>query len=264
MADSGVESRKDLGKLEYGCQHYKRRCKIRAPCCGEVFPCRHCHNESTSTHDRHEIRRQEIERVICLVCETEQPAVQVCSSCGVNMGEYFCTICKFYDDDITKGQYHCDDCGICRVGGKDNFFHCQRCGSCYSTDLRDNHPCVENSMKQYCPICCEYLFDSLKGTRVMKCGHTIHADCFNEMLNHAKYMCPICSKSTMDMSAIWRQLDLEIEATVMPEIYRDKKVWILCNDCNNTTEVLFHILGHKCEHCGSYNTRNTSTPVSPE
>lgn len=29
------------------CKHYKRRCKIRAPCCNEIFCCRHCHNEST-------------------------------------------------------------------------------------------------------------------------------------------------------------------------------------------------------------------------
>jgi hypothetical protein len=29
------------------CEHYRRRCKIVAPCCKEVFPCRHCHNEAT-------------------------------------------------------------------------------------------------------------------------------------------------------------------------------------------------------------------------
>ncbi|KAF4660225.1 hypothetical protein FOL47_007254 [Perkinsus chesapeaki] len=29
-----------------GCEHYKRRCKILAPCCGEWFWCRHCHNEA--------------------------------------------------------------------------------------------------------------------------------------------------------------------------------------------------------------------------
>lgn len=28
------------------CTHYRRRCKIRAPCCDEVFDCRHCHNEA--------------------------------------------------------------------------------------------------------------------------------------------------------------------------------------------------------------------------
>ena len=25
---------------------------------------------------------------------------QACISCGVNMGEYFCDVCKFYDDDV--------------------------------------------------------------------------------------------------------------------------------------------------------------------
>lgn len=29
------------------CQHYRRRCQIRAPCCNEIFTCRHCHNEAT-------------------------------------------------------------------------------------------------------------------------------------------------------------------------------------------------------------------------
>jgi RING finger/CHY zinc finger protein 1 len=28
------------------CLHYRRRCRIRAPCCNEVFDCRHCHNEA--------------------------------------------------------------------------------------------------------------------------------------------------------------------------------------------------------------------------
>lgn len=28
------------------CVHYKRRCKIRAPCCNQIFYCRHCHNEA--------------------------------------------------------------------------------------------------------------------------------------------------------------------------------------------------------------------------
>lgn len=31
----------------FRCQHYRRRCKIRAPCCNEIYPCRHCHNEAT-------------------------------------------------------------------------------------------------------------------------------------------------------------------------------------------------------------------------
>ena len=32
----------------HGCMHYRRRCRLVAPCCGEVFWCRHCHNEAKS------------------------------------------------------------------------------------------------------------------------------------------------------------------------------------------------------------------------
>lgn len=59
----------DLGsEATYGCAHYMRRCKIRSPCCGEVFDCRHCHNEAKNSlqvdlQDRHEIPRHEIKKV---------------------------------------------------------------------------------------------------------------------------------------------------------------------------------------------------------
>ncbi|CAA7398456.1 unnamed protein product [Spirodela intermedia] len=253
------DSRLDFGCMEYGCKHYRRRCKIRAPCCNEVFFCRHCHNESVA--DRHELRRQDIKRVICLICDEEQTPAQVCSNCGVNMGSYFCHICNFYDDDTEKNQYHCNDCGICRVGGRENFFHCQKCGACYSTELRDKHSCVENSMRHHCPICYEYLFDSLKETRVLKCGHTMHSDCLDEMLLHRQYACPICLKSMIDMSTYWRKLDEEVAATIMPDDYLTRKVWILCNDCNVTGEVVFHVVGQKCQQCHSYNTRMVAPPA---
>ncbi|KAG5101307.1 hypothetical protein JHK84_046276 [Glycine max] len=251
------------------CNHYRRRCRIRAPCCNEIYSCRHCHNEAASLlknpFDRHELVRQDVKQVICSVCDTEQPVAQVCTNCGVKMGEYFCNICKFFDDDVEKEQFHCDDCGICsRVGGRDNFFHCKKCGSCYAVGLHDNHLCVENSMRHHCPICYEYLFDSLKDVIVMKCGHTMHHECYLEMIKNDKYCCPICSKSVIDMSKTWKRIDEEIEATVMPQDYRNRKVWILCNDCNDTTEVYFHILGQKCGHCRSYNTRTVAPPVLPQ
>jgi len=28
------------------CEHYRRGCRVVAPCCGEVFGCRHCHNDA--------------------------------------------------------------------------------------------------------------------------------------------------------------------------------------------------------------------------
>ncbi|XP_027350883.1 E3 ubiquitin-protein ligase MIEL1 [Abrus precatorius] len=261
--NSASERREEFGKLQYGCEHYKRRCKIRAPCCNQIFPCRHCHNDAMSSSsnpvDHHELVRRDVKQVICSICNTEQEVAKVCSNCGVNMGEYYCEICKFYDDDTDKGQFHCDECGICRVGGRNNFFHCKKCGSCYSQSLQNNHSCVENSMKSSCPVCFEYLFDSIKGSIIFKCGHTMHLECYQEMTTQKQYRCPICLRTMADMSQDWKHLDQEIEAFPMPEDYKFE-VSILCNDCNSTSRVSFHIFGHKCRHCSSYNTRRISSP----
>ncbi|TKV93569.1 hypothetical protein SEVIR_9G233700v4 [Setaria viridis] len=173
------------------------------------------------------------------------------------MGKYFCEICNFFDDDISKGQYHCHGCGICRTGGADNFFHCDTCGCCYSNVLKDSHRCVERAMHHNCPVCFEYLFDSTKDISVLQCGHTIHLECMNEMRAHHHFSCPVCSRSACDMTDTWRKLDEEVAATPMPEIYLTKMVWILCNDCSATSSVRFHVLGQKCPGCSSYNTRET-------
>jgi len=250
----------DKGVMQYGCAHYKRRCKIRAPCCNQIFDCRHCHNEAMNSMDvdttkRHEIPRHKICHVICSLCDTEQEVRQVCINCGVHMGEYFCDICKLFDNDISKQQYHCNGCGICRIGGRENFFHCFKCGCCYSTILKNGHSCVEKAMHHDCPICFEYLFDSRNDVSVLPCGHTLHKHCFKKMQDHLQYVCPLCSKSVCDMSKVWEKLDAEIAAVPMPELYQNKMVPILCNDCGIMSEVQFHVFAQKCSNCKSYNTR---------
>lgn len=40
-----------------------------------------------------------------------------------------------------------------------------------------NHQCVERAMHQNCPICFEFLFESVDPTTVLRCGHTIHTQC---------------------------------------------------------------------------------------
>ncbi|CAA6655439.1 unnamed protein product [Spirodela intermedia] len=252
----------DRGYGLFGCSHYRRRCKIRAPCCNEIFDCRHCHNDAKNSlevdpRERHEIPRHEVEKVICSLCGLEQDVQQFCESCGICMGKYFCEKCKFFDDDVSKNQFHCDGCGICRTGGLEHFFHCTRCGCCYSNALRDSHRCVEKAMHHNCPICFEYLFDSIKDISVLNCGHTIHLDCLKEMHFHLNFTCPICSRSVCDMSGVWEKLDQEVAATPMPLMYQNRMIWILCNDCGATSEVHFHIVGSKCPHCSSYNTRQT-------
>nr|GMD64044.1 E3 ubiquitin-protein ligase MIEL1 [Ipomoea batatas] len=183
--DDQTVSREDFGKMLFGCEHYRRRCKIRAPCCNEIFTCRHCHNEAKSglsdPKERHELVRRDVKQVICAVCNTEQQVAEVCLNCGVKFGDYFCEICRLYDDDLVN--------------------------------------------QQVSYIRFEY-----------------------------RYRCPICSKSMLNMSRTWERLEEEIQSTVMPEEYF-YEVPILCNDCNNTSTANFHILGHKCKHCSSYNTR---------
>jgi len=252
----------DKGLMEYGCLHYRRRCSIRAPCCNEVFDCRHCHNEvknniNVDQKHRHDMPRHEVKQVICSLCGTEQEVQQVCINCGVCMGKYFCEACKLFDDDTSKKQYHCDGCGICRIGGPENFFHCYKCGCCYSNLLKNSHPCVEGAMHHDCPVCFEFLFESRDDVTVLPCGHTIHKSCLKEMRDHYQYACPLCSKSVCDMSKVWEKFDMEIAATPMPEPYLNKMVWILCNDCGKSSEVQFHVVAQKCLNCKSYNTRQT-------
>ncbi|KAJ6880061.1 hypothetical protein NC652_033412 [Populus alba x Populus x berolinensis] len=106
----------------------------------------------------------------------------------------------------------CSSAAVCRsIGHCFIFSNDLKCaGSCYAIDMCDNHSCVENSMKNYCPVCYEYLFDSVKQAMVMKCGHTMHMDCFKEMSKQQQYRCPICSKTVMDTSEYWKMLDEEV------------------------------------------------------
>ncbi|XP_047154313.1 probable E3 ubiquitin-protein ligase RZFP34 isoform X2 [Vigna umbellata] len=142
-----------------------------------------------------------------------------------------------------------------KTGGCENVFHCYKCGCCYPTQMKNSHPCVEGAMHHDCPVCFEYLFESVNDVLVLPCGHTIHKSCLNEMREHFQYACPLCSKSVCDMSMIWEKFDMEIAATPMPEAYRNKMIWILCNDCTKTSHVQYHLVAQKCLNCKSYNTR---------
>ena len=75
------------------------------------------------------------------------------------------------------------------------------------------------------------------------------------MRQNSQMSCPICMKSYDNMTPVWQHLDAEIAVTPMPQDYANWRVDILCNDCNQPSKVQFHILGLKCLHCRSYNTR---------
>ena len=113
--------------------------------------------------------------------------------------------------------------------------------------------------KADCPICMEDLQTSRESTLWLSCLHAIHHKCYLE-LSKTSLKCPVCSKSFVEKSNLVdfnERIDAEIAATPMPEEYANMMVKILCNDCNNESEVKFHIFGLKClsGECGSYNTR---------
>ncbi|CAK8696970.1 RING finger and CHY zinc finger domain-containing protein 1-like [Clavelina lepadiformis] len=264
-SDSCDETSDDLNfdnkeLISDGCIHYTRRCKFVSPCCQKIFTCRICHDEEVTSH---QLNRHAVEGLVCSSCDCKQPVSNKCISCGISFGNYFCPVCCMFDDR-DKGQFHCDKCGICRVGGRDNFFHCEKCGLCLPTIKLNAHRCIEKSSQSNCPICMEDIHTSRIPAHVPKCGHLIHSKCYRMLLKSGNFRCPSCGVSMEDMKQYWEKLDEEIQVTPMPSEYSDMKQWILCQDCQNVSHVKFHVLGMKCETCGSYNTCGADGPSNSE
>ncbi|KAH9778758.1 zinc finger protein BRUTUS [Citrus sinensis] len=245
-------SYRDPEKQVFGCEHYKRNCKIRAACCGKLFTCRFCHDKASD----HSMDRKATSEMMCMHCLKIQAIGPNCTtpSCnGLSMAKYYCNICKFFDDERTV--YHCPFCNLCRVGGGlgVDFFHCMTCNCCLGLKLL-NHKCLEKCLETNCPICCDFLFTSSETVRALPCGHYMHLACF-QAYTCSHYTCPICSKSLGDMAIYFGMIDALLAAEELPEEYRNQVQDILCNDCEQKGAARFHWLYHKCGFCGSYNTR---------
>ncbi len=261
LNSTNIDNNNSTDNIAHGCKHYLRKCKIRTPCCNKIYTCRLCHNEAVSEEylnkmdpdqDEHKLDRHSIKKIICMNCNKEQEIKQYCEDCEICFGFYFCDICNLFDD-VDKGQFHCDKCGLCRKGGKENYFHCDKCNMCKHIDSKDNHKCIDISSTN-CPICMSDLFTSTNDVMTMKCGHHIHKSCYISLIR-TNYKCPLCMKTTIDVSYFNKVMDQEIMLTPMPEEYKDIVVDIFCNDCSKKSKAKFHIVGHKCKECMSYNTR---------
>ncbi|KAF2759500.1 zf-CHY-domain-containing protein, partial [Pseudovirgaria hyperparasitica] len=230
----------------FGCKHYKRNVKVQCYDCRKWYPCRHCHDEV----EKHALDRRKTEHMLCVLCQTPQPASGYCRACGRCAAWYYCDICKLWDDDTSKKIYHCLDCGICRVGegiGKD-YVHCKKCNVCISIGHADSHRCIERATECDCPICGEYLFNSSADVASMPCGHYMHKGCYKDYLDVA-YKCPFCKKSVINMELSWRKLTHDIESQPMPPQFDKTRVNIQCNDCSAKSNVKYHWLGNKCNTC---------------
>lgn len=247
---------KDGSKRVFGCEHYRRGCQISAPCCDQFFVCRFCHDANSD----HKIDRNAIDRVRCMSCGEVQAVGASCVKCGVEFAHYFCEPCRLYNDDPEKSIYHCPYCKMCRHGkglGLD-YFHCHRCNTCLSIELKDNHTCVERTMKSDCPVCKEYLFTSVNPVKVMPCGHCIHVDCYEEYTK-SNWVCPICTKSLFNMDVYFNQITAMLENEKMPDEFKDMFSKICCADCESRSIAPYHFIYHQCKPCGSYNTKVIGT-----
>jgi hypothetical protein len=124
---------------------------------------------------------------------------------------------------------------------------------CVSIANENSHKCIERASDCDCPICGEYLFSSQESVVFMKCGHSIHRKCHDELMK-TTYKCPICSQSVVNMEIQFRALDRAIEVQPMPLQFQDTKAVVSCNDCYAKSMVKYHWLGLKCSVCDSYNT----------
>ncbi|KAM5570638.1 hypothetical protein ABKV19_011336 [Rosa sericea] len=240
--------------LTFGCKHYKRNCKLVAPCCNQLYTCIRCHDEMAMPD--HTIDRRSVTKMMCMKCLKIQPIGPTCStaSCSdLSMARYFCKICKIFDDE--RMIYHCPYCNLCRVGkglGID-YFHCMTCNACMSCSLF-KHTCREKSFMDNCPICHEDIFTSNSPVKALPCGHSMHSTCF-QAYTFTNYTCPICGKSLGDMQMLFRMYDAYLAGEKLPDEYSGRTQAILCNDCEKKGTAPFHWLYHKCSSCGSYNTR---------
>ncbi|XP_075521268.1 LOW QUALITY PROTEIN: zinc finger protein BRUTUS-like [Primulina tabacum] len=251
---------RDPEKKNFGCEHYKRNCKLWAACCGKLFTCRFCHDEVSD----HSMDRKATSEMMCMKCLTIQPIGPICTSISCNgflMAKYYCSSCKFFDDE--REVYHCPSCNLCRLGkglGID-FFHCMTCNCCLGMRLLE-HKCTEKGLETNCPICCDFLFTSSATVRALPCGHCMHSACF-QAYACTRYVCPICSKSMGDMSVYFGMLDALMASEILPEEYRNRRQHILCNDCDRKGTAPFHWMYHKCGFCGSYSTRVIKVEQDP-
>ena len=243
------------GQQQYGCEHYRRKARLVAPCCGRLFWCRICHD----TSEVHTLDRFAVSEVQCGPCGLRQEVARSCRNCGVEFGEYFCSICRLYD--VCRSHFHCAVCGLCRVGPRELAFHCVTCGTCYPRSERESHRCRPAAARDDCAICLEDMHASRTTVHVNQCGHSLHESCRQLMVRHGLFACPLCNASMEQMQPVWRELDKEVRHTVMPDQYQDLLARVFCRDCQATGVSPFHVVGLKCSQCGSYNTARSGGPM---
>ncbi|CAI0444616.1 unnamed protein product [Linum tenue] len=162
----------EKGLMEYGCPHYRRRCHIRAPCCNEVFTCRHCHNEAINDINvdqklRHDMPRHEVRQSVCYACIHSDQASLVCF---FRLNKFVGTVVYAWGNTIVKPA----SC-LMMIYQRDNII-VMAVGYAESEDVEISSTATS-----------VYLFESRQDVTVLPCGHTIHQGCLKEMQEHYQF-----------------------------------------------------------------------------
>ena len=253
------------------CPHYNKYTYLVSKCCNKIYPCRNCHD----ANENHKLNRHDIDFMKCDFCKCLQKVSDKCINPDCNYNKkhaYFCKICNLWfnikdeykvfinslliqDINIYRENYHCLKCGICRIGSSEDFIHCDNCNLCVNKKIYETHPCKINAKEHNCPICLKENWGVFnESIHILNCGHIVHSKCYIDSLTAGNYQCPLCKKSTVDMTNQWNQLDIMLENQEMPDEYVNWKSNIHCNDCENKSNTKYHFFYHKCKECNSYNT----------
>ena len=239
-----------------GCEHYQKKCKILFKCCNRWYVCRHCHDE----HEDHVTDRYSNITLSCMKCNKIQPISDKCTHCNIIFSKYYCTKCKYHNDDNIN-IFHCDKCKICNIGKQTDFIHCNNCKICIFNSSIKEHICKNDQFNVDCPVCKLKIKGSINAPFILKkCKHILHTNCFESYIQ-TNYKCPICIKSIIDfhISSSWFMHFNEIlqyERNLIPNEQKKTMVYILCNDCERKSETTWHFELHQCKYdeCLSYNT----------
>lgn len=77
----GMEEEEDT-LPDLGCMHYKRNVKVQCFDCRQWYACRHCHDAAHDLPFAHNLNRKKTQNMLCMLCQTPQPAGETCMKCG--------------------------------------------------------------------------------------------------------------------------------------------------------------------------------------
>ncbi|PWZ56190.1 E3 ubiquitin-protein ligase MIEL1 [Zea mays] len=248
----------DAGPEQHGCVHYRRGCKIRAPCCGEVawFPhCRTRWRSASTTATCFPVTTSSWLSALSatknrMCSKTVRTAEHVSANTSARNATSSTTI------SVPSSVFSGFVVAFPGISGVEEPISLRWVRHMQARLVAQR---ISITVADVLLATVSIRLDESYQRAPLRTHHPPGMPLRDESAPAVslRFSCPVCLRSACNMSDIWQKLDQQVAASPMPAIYQKKMVWILCNDCGVTSNVQFHILAHKCPGCSSYNTRQT-------